>query len=347
MYRPRVDAALESAGHIPAPLIFSVNARDMEDGNLVWTAPPRFSMGYGDVRHLPTVLLENHSLKPYRQRVLGTYIFIEASLRALADGHEALAEAVAADRSRRPAELPLYFEVGDPGPGTMTHRGIRSEIVPSEITGTDVVRWTGEPYEAEIPVVGMFKPAAITNRPAYYYIPASWSNIASRMMAHGIELERVNETRSVYATMYRVPDAKLEPDVFEGHVRVVPGELIVEERDLELRPGSYIVSTDQDLGDLVMVLLEPLSPDSYFQWGFFLEILQQTEYVEAYVMEPMARAMMAEDPDLKASFEKRLEEDEAFRDSPQERLQWFYEQTPFFDQEYRLYPIARSFRSSE
>jgi hypothetical protein len=89
-------------------------------------------------------------------------------------------------------------------------------------------------------------------------------------------------------------------------------------------------------------MLEPESPDSLFQWGYLAEILQRTEYFEAYVMEPMAREMLAEDPALRAAFEKRLEEDAEFAANPDARLRWFYEKTPFFDTRYRLYPIARS-----
>ena len=79
-----------------------------------------------------------------------------------------------------------------------------------------------------------------------------------------------------------------------------------------------------------------------FQWGYFSEILQRTEYVEAYIMEPMARAMMDADPKLKEAFERRLREDEKFAGDPRARLQWFYEKTPFFDDEHRLYPVGRS-----
>ena len=41
------------------------------------------------------------------------------------------------------------------------------------------------------------------------------------------------------------------------------------------------------------MLLEPDGPDSFFQWGFFLACLQRTEYVEGYVMEPLAERMLA------------------------------------------------------
>ena len=45
------------------------------------------------------------------------------------------------------------------------------------------------------------------------------------------------------------------------------------------------VPTDQPLGDLAILLLEPAAPDSFFAWGFFNEILQPTEYVEGYVID--------------------------------------------------------------
>jgi hypothetical protein len=106
-------------------------------------------------------------------------------------------------------------------------------------------------------------------------------------------------------------------------------------------PGSARVPTDQPLGDLAAVLLEPASPDSFFRWGFFLEALQRTEYVEEYVMEPMARRMLQQDPELAAEFRGKLLGDAEFAGSERDRLQWFYRRTPFFDDQWKLYPVAR------
>src|SRR5205085_8096218 len=105
--------------------------------------------------------------------------------------------------------------------------------------------------------------------------------------------------------------------------------------------GSVRVSTDQPLGDLAVVLLEPASPDSFFQWGFFDEILQQTEYMDSYILEPMARRMLADDPQLAAEFTRKLAEDAGFAASPEKRLEWFYAKTPFYDPRWKLYPVAR------
>lgn len=344
VFRPAVDRELEAWGHVPGPLVLVANGRDLSGGFLGWTAGPRFSNGYGDARHLATVLVENHSLKPYDQRVLGTYVLLAGAMDLLGREFEGLRRATAADRASRRSPLPLAFGVptGEPFP-TVPFKAIRSELEPSTVSGNLVPRWTGEPEEIEASVVPFTRVTAIAERPSAYYVPAAWSEIAERLRLHGIEVERLAEPATVAVEMYRLPEAKLAEsrNPFEGHARVDPGEIVVEQHVRELAAGSWRVPTDQPLGDLAMLLLEPASPDSYFQWGFLLEILNRTEYFEAYAIEPMARRMMEEDPELAAAFHQKLLTDREFAGSPRARLRWFYERTPYYDGEYRLYPIAR------
>jgi murein tripeptide amidase MpaA len=75
---PFVHANLKEMGHIPGPLVFAANERDFREGMMEYAYSPRYSNNYGDLRHLPSILLENHSLKPFRQRVLGTYVFLRS-----------------------------------------------------------------------------------------------------------------------------------------------------------------------------------------------------------------------------------------------------------------------------
>jgi hypothetical protein len=89
-----------------------------------------------------------------------------------------------------------------------------------------------------------------------------------------------------------------------------------------------------------MALLEPQCEDSLFAWGFFPEILQQTEYIEGYVIAPLAERMLEADPKLKNEFESKLAHDPQFASNPQARLQWFYERSAFHDSRYLLYPIG-------
>src|SRR5262249_30134732 len=60
-FHPAVDVALKSQGHIPLNLYVEArDGRDLSKGLQVTHASPRFSTGYGDTRHLPTVLVETH-----------------------------------------------------------------------------------------------------------------------------------------------------------------------------------------------------------------------------------------------------------------------------------------------
>jgi murein tripeptide amidase MpaA len=335
---PALRSQLAAMGHVPGPLIWPIDDNDLGKGIIEGTAAPRYSNGYSDARHLPGVLVETHSLKPYRQRVLGTYVLIETALAVLGREGKALRVAMAADRARRAPTLPLDFKPGRED--TIEIAAVESRQQSSAVSGGQRVVWTGRPVAQRLLLQHADAPVVTASRPRAYWIPPAWSDVIERLTLHGVRVERISAAREVEVDMYRLADAKLAASPFEGRV-LVTAAATTERRRETFAPGSVRVSTDQPLGDLAILLLEPASPDSFFQWGFFHEVLQPTEYAETYVMEPMAEAMMAEDPALKQEFEKAVAADSALAGNPKERLQWFYRRTPFFDERFRLYPVAR------
>jgi hypothetical protein len=337
-FTPEAVRSLREQDHIPGPLIFATNNEDFAGGIAHIFSNPRFSNAYGDARHLPTILVENHSLKPYRQRVLGTYVLLASAMKILGAEEASLRTAAAADRALRPSPVPIAWAASDEV-SKIRLEAIESRRVPSPITGTTVVQWTGRPVSVEVPAVD-FKPVVLVPRAAAYWIPAAWNDVIERVALHGINVERILEKRSVEVEMYRLMEPKLEPDPVEGRPRV-RATTAAERRTETYAPGSARISTDQPLGDLAALLLEPASSDSFFQWGFFLEVLQKTEYVEGYILAPMAERMLRENPDLAREFYARVENDATFRDDPEARLEWFYERSPFHDSRWRLYPVAR------
>ena len=77
-------------------------------------------------------------------------------------------------------------------------------------------------------------------------------------------------------------------------------------------------------------------------WGAFNNAFEQKEYMEGYVAEEQARLMLARDPALKAAFEKRLRDDQAFAKNPGARLDFFYRRHPAWDQDVNRYPVLRT-----
>jgi hypothetical protein len=342
-FGPAVTNDLSVAGHIPGSTDVAswIDETDLRKGIKGWNAEPRFSTGYGDVRHLPTVLLETHSLKPYDQRVLGTYVYLESTLRIAGKSGAALRQAIESDRKRRNPIVPLTWDA-DPKapPEKIEYKAIEGRAVPSAISGGLRMEFNGKPVTLTIPYLRESHVATSIPRPKAYWIPAAWADVIERLQIHGIQFERINEAREVKVAMYRLEEAKFEAEPFEGHMQL-KAKPIAEQRTEGYAPGSVRVPTDQSLGDLAAILLEPGSPDSFFQWGFFDQVLQQTEYIEPYIIDPMAERMLAADPKLAEEFREKLAHDEAFRGSTKARLQWFYSKTPFADERWKLYPVGR------
>ncbi len=340
VYRPAVDAALRAAGHIPGGLVFAANNRDLAGGLFRGNGDARFSNAYGDLRGIPSVLVENHSLKPYRQRVLGTYVLLEASLRVLGDHAAAVQQAGQADAAARPAALPVNWQPDSAATTRTDFLGIAHEEYVSPASGVKEVRWLGTPELIKnLPVQWSTKPGAVLHRPKAYWVPVTQPEVIQRLRHHGIAMETLEDTRTVELEFYRLVDPKPAAEPFEGRHLVKTG-VRAERHAVTFPRGSVRVPTDQPLGNLAMALLEPECNDSLLAWGFFPEILQRTEYIEGYVVAPMAEAMLAADPRLKAEFEARLAADEKFRGDADARLQWFYARSRFHDGRHLLYPVG-------
>jgi hypothetical protein len=341
-FKPAINAALEAQGHIPGELVFAIDDRDPKKGLSDGGLGERFSNGWGSAAHIPTILIENHSLKPHEQRVLGTYVFLEAALRLLADQGGDLRAAIGKDSALRPAEIPTNFVSTDTPTATRAFKGILFERYDSPASGGSEIRWLGKPDPQPwlMPFYGS-RPTLTLKRPAAYWIPGYRKDLIERLRIHGVVMEPMTAPRTVPVEMLRLVDPRVAPRTNEGHVQISVEAVKAESRDWTFSPGSVRVSTDQPLGDVVVLLLEPQSSESFFAWGLIPEVLNRVEYIEGYAIAPLADRMLAADPALKAAFEAKLAADPAFAADPDARLGWFYERTPYFDDHYLLYPVAR------
>jgi hypothetical protein len=346
-FKPAIDTDLKINGHIPGFYLNTANEMDFSKGNISFKGSPRFSNEYGELRHLPSILIENHSLKPYKQRVLGTYILLESTLKILAKEGNLLKQRIETDKAARPYQVPMSWnsEENSTNVDSMQFLAIESKILKSSVTNADYVQWTGKPITTRIANYSHNIPADLIARPKGYWIPASCEDVIERLKLHGIETKTIPFEQEVEVEMYRITDYKFENEShklqpFEGHIQVT-AKTNLEVHKQVFAAGSVYISTDQPLGDLAMLLLEPSSKDSFFSWGFFYSIFQRTEYIEAYVMEPMAKKMLEDSPELKIEFERKKESDKTFANDQNAILTWFYSKTKYYDERYLLYPIGR------
>jgi hypothetical protein len=173
-------------------------------------------------------------------------------------------------------------------------------------------------------------------------VPAAHADwVGAKLTLHGVEFQRiaVPEPGSVVQT-FRATQVKPAAGTFEARPAMsVEGAWSDERRDIGA--GALFVPIAQPKARLVMSLLEPQAPDSLLAWGFFAAAFERKEYMEGYVVEGVARSMLATDPALKAQFEQRLRDDPAFAASPDARLDFFHRRHPSWDERFELYPVYR------
>jgi Zinc carboxypeptidase len=338
-FRPSVSVALKKAGHTPGYYAAAADNRKPDAGIVQDADTPRFSTGYGDYSRTPTVLVEAHSLKPHRQRVLGTYTLVEQALRLVGNDRAKLEAAIMSDRAARPNEITLSWKPIKKPIRTVTYLGIAHETYKSPVSGVDEIRWLGKPVTQQMDVFGV-EPDLKVKLPVAYWVPATASEVIARMNIHGIKMETIDAPRTMTLDMVRLEEPKLG-GANEGHVPLSAKSYRHEMITETMPKGSVRVPTDQPLRLLVAAMLEAESTDSFLAWNFFPSILQRTEYIEGYAISPLAEAMMARDPAIKAEFEAKLAADPAFAKDATARLEWFYQRSPYYDVRYLLYPVGR------
>jgi hypothetical protein len=346
--RGKVAPATEAAGNVISWYLEFIDNRDLTLGIRDFNGSPRFSTGYTPLRNRPGVLIETHMLKDYRSRVIGTYDFLRFVLaevnqdpeRLLKVGREADERTAAAgstyDAGR---QYPLDFELTDLA--TPYHlKAVEYHTEKSSVSGDVRVVFGTKPLDLTVPMYQTFRTKAAVAPPLYYIVPAQWRGVIDLLRTHGLQLKTLSNQATIDVEGYRFSEVKWPAGPFEGRqMPVFTAKPVWESRSFPA--GSVLVPLAQPLARVAINLLEPKAPDSLVAWGFFNAVFEQKEYAENYVLESLARDMIAQDPELRREFEERLVSDAEFVTNPGQRLQFFYRRSPYWDPQMNLYPVGR------
>ena len=344
----KVAPATEAAGNVISWYLEFIDNRDLELGTRDFNGSPRFSTGYVPIRNRPGILIETHMIKDYRSRVIGTYDFLRAALtevnrdpeRLRRIGREADERTMAMARSFDPMpSFPIDFELTDQVT-PFELKAFEYETDESEISGDIRVVYGREPLDLTVPMYQTFRVKTAVAPPLYYIVPAQWTEVIEVLKVHHLEMKTLAAFESVEVESYRFTNVMWPGAPFEG--RHMPRFDVEPTKETRVFPaGSVVVPVFQAGGRVVINLLEPHAPDSFVRWGFFNAIFEEKEYAEHYVLEALAREMIAKDPKLQQEFEYLLAVDPEFAASPSERLRFFYKRSPYWDPQMNLYPVGR------
>ncbi len=358
---PELQHEVDASGHVTSPTyIFLVDDSDPSKGLAFNDDPPRFSTGYNILENRPGMLVELHMLKDYKTRVTGNAELLRALLRLMnRDADTLLALNAEADKAAEQlgshplGNVPYPLATAWGGATTpFLFRGYKYTRELSAVSGAIWTQYSREPWNATLPMQTGAKVTVSAVPPAAYIVPAPWTHVIDVLAAHQVEMHRTTAAWTGAVETYRCTGGNWQQPPFEGHHPMFAGEgnkgrpgeppqCTSVTETMTFPPGSAVVELNQRLSHVAMAWLEPMAPDSAVAWNAFDPIFEQREFGEAYVLEKLAREMMAKDPKLKAEFERRVQSDPRFAANPTARLNFFYDRSPWLDPKLELYPVGR------
>jgi len=343
IYLPYVSTQMANSSQPIAPYMDFLEWHNPLSGIKAYHESPRYSGGYAAINNRPALLIETHMLKDYRTRVAATYDMLLYSLQIIADQSRELKELnLNADRIASELKLgdpyPLTYKSSE-SPQKFLYKGYDFIVEESDITGGRWYKYLKQPKELKINYY-LQESDIMIEVPKAYIIPVQWKEIIDKLDLHNVSYESLKQDTLLEVETYAFENVKWASRPFEGRIRLEYDTKPIQ-RTMLFPNGSKIVHLNQRAAQVAIHMLEPQAPDALVRWGFLNSIFEQKEYAESYVMEKKAREMLRKDPGLREEFDNKVKSDEGFANNSWAILNWFYQKTPYWDDQLGIYPIGR------
>ncbi|WP_417872565.1 M14 family metallopeptidase [Xanthomarina gelatinilytica] len=311
---------------------------------------PRYSTGYTALWNVLGMMVETHMLKPYKQRVEGTYELMISMLEIIEENHEkiALLRKSSFYNFKEGIAYPLDWQIDTTRISTLKFKGFEGKMITSEITGSQRLKYDRDkPFTKDVIYQNYFKPSIQVTVPKAYVVPQGWHDVVELLKLNQVQMKRFEKDTTLTVTSYKIAGFETRKNAYEGHYPHYNTTINASVENITFRKGDYYIATNQPAKRYLLETLEPQAPDSFFNWNFFDTILQQKEGFSPYVFEDTAKNMLENNPELKATFEEKKASDASFSTNWYAQLDWLYEQSIHAEKAYRQYPIYRIKNISE
>ena len=241
---------------------------------------PRFGTNYYGIRGRIGILSEAYSHDSLARRIASTAAFVREVLSLVAEKGDDIRSLSARADSQSMAwglapdslqMIPVRSELAvtprrlDVLKEDIESTGDSSQTQPGVPKGS---RRTGRYRLVRMPVYDRFQSTLDRVPPAAYVIPPRDTTVVSLLRLHGIRVDRSDTAWRARGEAFTVDSIITSPRPFQGHREVrVKGSW---QRGLQSFPAkSFLVSTAQARGPLIVYLLEPESEDGLTTWNFF------------------------------------------------------------------------------
>ncbi len=256
---------------------------------MIWdVSQPRYSSGYFPLRNRPSILIEMHAHKPFRDRVLANRTFMEELILEVGRSGKELMRAVNAADDRitalgsadaEPSDVVVRWGVAAEGE-TITWPAAEWTVEDSVVTGGQRIDYhPGTVREVEfewrhLPVAELTLP-----RPRGYIVLAGWPQIAEVVSGHRLRVYEITKQAEIEVETIRLANPKFASSSFQGVVMVEDFEISRQTETRKIPAGSLWIPADQANFEVAVQLFEPEAPDSLVRWGAVSSVFERKIYI--------------------------------------------------------------------
>ncbi|SFJ50174.1 M14 family metallopeptidase [Olleya namhaensis] len=305
---------------------------------------PRYSTGYTTLFNTLGMMVETHMLKPYKQRVEGTYELMKSMIEIIEEDHEQIKtlRLEANQKLLAKTTYPLQWEIDTTKTTTLQFKGFEGHRIPSNITEADRLKYdVNKPFTKPVAYQNYFKPSVEVSVPKAYIIPQGWWHVIELLKLNNVALKTLTKDTTITVQSYKIDTFETRTRAYEGHYQHYNTSIKASEENILFRKGDFLIETNQTAFRYLIETLEPQAPDSFFNWNFFDTILQQKEGFSPYVWEDKAELLLAQNPKLKINFNLKKSYDKDFATNWYSQLDWLHKQSPNYEKSHLQYPVFR------
>ncbi|WP_228238847.1 M14 family metallopeptidase [Allomuricauda sp. M10] len=311
---------------------------------------PRYSTGYTTLWSTLGLMVETHMLKPYDQRVEGTYVLMESLLDVVEKEHKTI-KSLRKETLEKNVDLSEYYfnwAVDTTKSSILQFKGFEADRPTSEVTGLPRLKYDrSRPFVKETVYQDYFYPLDTVSVPDAYVVKQSWQKVIERLDVNKIQYFKLDKDTTLTVEAYKILDYDTRNSPYEGHYPHSNTKVEKSTKKVRFRAGDYVVPTRQPGIRYLLETLEPHAVDSFFNWNFFDTVLQQKEGFSPYVFEDIALEMLQQDSILRQNFEAKKNLDLNFANNWYAQLDWIFQRSKYLEDAYLAYPIYRIAKESK
>ena len=341
--QPNLEAKLANKQWDITPYVNVFN-KVPEAGFSQFMDSPRYSTGYTTLFNTLGMMVETHMLKPYKQRVEGTFELMKSMIEIIEEDHEQI-KSLRQDYNQQliaKKTYPLQWEIDTTKTTTLNFKGFEGNMIPSNITDADRLKFDrSKPFTKQITYQNYFKPSLEIEIPKAYIIPQGWWNVIELLKLNDVNMTPLSKDSTITVQSYKIDNYQTRSQAYEGHYQHYNTTIKVSEETITFKKGDFIIKTNQEAFRYLIETLEPQAPDSFFNWNFFDTILQQKEGFSPYVWEDKAELILRQDPKLRINFNLKKSYDKDFASNWYAQLDWLHKQSVNYEKSHLQYPVYR------